>query len=228
MEFGIDEANRLVITNGHKSIIQPRILDFNDFPTTLTSLTAGTFNYKNWIVTCSGTQYWQVQNQNNGRLFAKTYTMSSKSSTTMFVMTNRNIKGSLLTFGTSYELDANAQYVYGNIIAELVKPDGTSLVTLYTKTTQQTWGWLSFNIWWNENTCYINRLGCMLESYESDTSRDSSSEWETYWNNGSDNYYNSYSLVDTDIRLRFCFNTSTGDTSNDSYAEGYISNVLIG
>lgn len=237
MGFGIDNANRLVITKGYKSIITPRKLDFNDFPTALTILgttggTPTTTNYTYWdlVYNSSGNDspLNKIQNQNNGRLYIDISSTSSYDSNTIYVINNRNIKGALLNFGISYWLGASAQYTSGSVKAELVKPDGTNLITLYSKSNDELWGWLSYNIWWSGDTCYVNSIGCMLTDYQADNERNTSTTWRTYFNNGSNNTYNSYTVADSDVRLKVSFSANTGDTSNDSYTKGYISNVLLG
>lgn len=146
-------------------------------------------------------------------------------------MSSKNIKGALLNFGLSYGSELGVSSLY--IKVELVKPDGTVLATPYSNTystsynyDRGTWGLFSFNSWWDNNVCYVNKMGHQINT-EQFYLYDSFADYDTNW----DNYITttSYQLLDNDVRLRIYFYADTRDDNySDVYIHAYLSSVSFG
>jgi len=215
MEIGIDDANRLVLTTGHKSIIQPRELDFSDFPTTLTTITESQ-TYKHWsyIVGASNGIY-KIQRYNDFGGYFTLHGASQRNDVILRVRNRRNIKGARLSVGLRYQvyLSYDNDYAHGMFKTLLVTPDGSVLATLFSRNTDDKnygYGFNYLDIFWVGDTCKV----AIIYSRQDET-----------WNNYQE--YNTYTITNSDVRLEFYL--YAGSNSNGTIdISGWVESVLLG
>jgi len=218
MGIGIDDANRLVIMEGHKVILIPRVLDFRDFPTTQTAPPSATapMHYNFWdIYRTTSHSLLKYSKFNDNRLYLYGVASYDLTNADIVLKTNRNIKNSMLAGSMSYQNQSgSAANVYSDFYISLVRPDDTEILPISAIRVKTEWAMCSFLIHWSGNSCNVELF--KGECRNGDITFDAG------------NVVLSQNITDADVRLRirakmYRNNDTLGGTTN-----GYINSVLIG
>lgn len=201
MGFAIDEAKRLVLTQGHQAIIRPRDLDFKDFPTTDTLLTTHTYNH--WQVTPTNSSvYCQLIDNAYIHLHAS---YSNHNSGGVTLLSRRNVRGAIIHLSYSWNGDADAT---GSVTvrSQLVTSTGTVLVSMYDYTYMGNnpiaYAFTDY-IWWSGNTCHISHSsGVRISDYTTE-------------------------ITSSDVRIRLFFEAAAPTSTDYAVMEGNVFNVSV-